>query len=109
MNVGDADILQSVEWTGRRISHYLIQEQLGAGGMGVVYRALDELLQRPVAVKLLPAEVSGDPERRERFLLEARAASALNHPGIVTIHEVGEQDGQAFIVMELVEGQSLRQ
>ncbi len=77
--------------------------------MGVVYRALDEVLLRPVAVKLLPADKAGDPERRERFLQEARAASALNHPGIVTIHGMGEQDGQAFIVMEYVEGQSLRE
>jgi len=98
-----------VEWTGRRISHYLIEEQLGAGGMGVVYRAQDEVLQRTVAVKLLPADKAGDPERRERFLQEARAASALNHPGIVIIHEMGEQEGQAFIVMEYVEGLSLRQ
>lgn len=93
---------------GQMLGHYRIVEQLGAGGMGVVYRARDERLQRSVALKLLPAEMAGQAERRARILAEARAASALNHPGITTIYEVGEDGDQVFIVMELVTGQTLR-
>ncbi len=94
--------------TGQTISHYRIEQELGKGGMGVVYRARDERLQRSVALKLLPEEMAGHAERRARILAEARAASALNHPGIITIYEVGEEGDQLFIVMELVAGQSLR-
>lgn len=93
---------------GTTISHYRIEAQLGKGGMGVVYRAYDERLQRRVAIKLLSAEIAGHAERRARILAEARAASALNHPGITTIYEVGEDGERLFIVMELVSGDTLR-
>jgi serine/threonine protein kinase/formylglycine-generating enzyme required for sulfatase activity/dienelactone hydrolase len=91
----------------QRLARYDIEGELGRGGMGVVYRALDTRLGRAVAIKVLPPEATSDPERRRRFIQEARAASALNHPNIVTIHEVDEQDGVTFIVMELVEGTPL--
>jgi DNA helicase-2/ATP-dependent DNA helicase PcrA len=91
------------------IAHYRIMESLGAGGMGAVYKAYDEKLQRIVALKLLPPEYISQEERRRRFLQEARAASALNHPHILTVYEVGEQDGKPYIVMEYVEGETLRQ
>ncbi len=93
---------------GRNISHYRIEEELGRGGMGVVYRARDERLQRSVALKLLPEQIAGQAERRARILAEARAAAALNHPGITTIYEVGEDGDQLFIAMELVAGKTLR-
>ncbi len=93
---------------GRTISHYRVEEQLGRGGMGIVYRAFDERLRRPVALKLLREDIAGQGERRAQVLREARAASALNHPGITTIYEVGEQGEQLFIVMELVSGKTLR-
>jgi TolB-like protein/tRNA A-37 threonylcarbamoyl transferase component Bud32 len=93
---------------GKRLSHYRIESELGRGGMGVVYRAHDELLKRDVAVKLLRADAVGQADQRARILSEARAASALNHPGITTVYDVGEADGQLFIVMELVEGETLR-
>jgi len=92
---------------GQRLSHYLILEQLGAGGMGVVYRAHDETLNRDVALKVLRTRASGDPASYESLLREARAASSLNHPHICTVHEVREAAGQAFIVMEYIAGQPL--
>lgn len=93
---------------GQSLSHYRIEAELGRGGMGIVFRARDELLRRDVALKLLHEDVVGEVAHRERILSEARAASALNHPGITTIYEVGEARGRLFIVMELVEGETLR-
>ena len=94
---------------GTTVGRYRIQSLLGSGGMGEVYKALDPALGRPVALKVLRRELSGDPERLNRFLLEARAASALNHPNILTIHEVGDHDGARFLVSEFVEGETVRQ
>jgi eukaryotic-like serine/threonine-protein kinase len=92
---------------GRTLSHYEVVAELGAGGMGVVYRARDTLLQRSVALKVLPSDAVADESRQQRFLQEARAASALNHPHIVTIYDVIHEDGVDAIVMELIEGTSL--
>jgi serine/threonine protein kinase len=92
---------------GQRLRHFRILEKIGAGGMGEVYRAHDEQLDRDVAIKVLPAASFHDATARARLLREARTASKLNHPHICTIHEVGEADGQAYIAMELVEGQPL--
>ena len=92
---------------GTQLGPYKIIERLGAGGMGEVYRARDTKLGRDVALKVLPQELVNEPERRIRLLSEARAAAGLNHPNICTIHEIGEADGQAYIAMEVVEGQTL--
>src|SRR5580704_12758987 len=92
---------------GKLLGHYRIQGQLGAGGMGVVYSAYDSVLERKVAIKVVGDRVLADTNARELLLHEARAASSLNHPNICTIHEVGDSEGEAFIVMEQVEGQPL--
>src|SRR5215510_3823428 len=95
--------------SGTRLGPYEILAALGAGGMGEVYRARDTKLAREVAIKVLPAEVSADPNRLARFEQEARSASALNHPNIVTIYEIGSADSVSYISMELVQGRTVRE
>src|SRR5438067_883961 len=95
--------------SGTKLGRYEIRSQLGAGGMGEVYLALDTKLDRKVALKILPAEVAAHPDRMKRFVQEAKAASALNHPNIITIHEIDETDSGHFIATEFIDGETLRE
>ena len=94
---------------GQTISHYKVLSEVGRGGMGVVYKAQDTKLERTVALKFLASHLLEDEEARKRFHREAKAAAGLSHPNICTVHEIGEADGETFIVMAYVEGQSVKQ
>ena len=91
-----------------RIGRYELRDKLGQGGMGVVYRAFDTLLHRVVAVKVISATIDGNPDLRERFFREARAAGQLSHPNIITIHDLGEDNGVPYLAMEYLEGEDLQ-
>src|SRR6058998_1879880 len=91
------------------LSHYRIVSKIGAGGMGEVYLAQDTKLDRKVALKILPADVAAHPDRMKRFVQEAKAASALNHPNIITIHEIDDTDSNTFIAIEFIDGETLRE
>ncbi len=93
---------------GRILSHYKVLEELSRGGMGIVYRALDVKLDREVALKVLPPEIVADPERKRRFIQEAKAAAKLEHPHIGVVHEIDEAEGVTFIAMELIRGEQLK-
>ena len=95
--------------TGSKLGPYEILSSIGAGSMGEVWKARDPRLSRDVAIKVLPASLANDVERLTRFEVEAKAASALNHPGIITVHDLGKQDGIVYLVTELIEGQNLRE
>lgn len=108
VNLGEASTLDNQIMDGQSIAHYRIIGKLGEGGMGEVYRARDTRLDGEVAIKVLPPEIADGPQRRMRFLREAKAASALNHPNVCTIYEVSETDeGEPFIAMEYLRGQTL--
>ncbi len=97
------------DFLGQTILHYRVVEKIGEGGMGIIYKALDTHLNRPVAIKVLPAEMVTGVERRHRFVQEARAASALNHPNIITVYDINQSEGTDFIAMEYVDGKTLDQ
>src|SRR5207244_6920017 len=101
------DVQTQARMIGRTLDHYKIESQLGEGGMGVVYKARDIRLDRPAAIKVLPPDRVTDPSRKQRFAHEAKAASALNHPGIVTIYDIRSEAGVDFIVMEFIDGATL--